>query len=434
VRSATHSGHDERAFGLEGEVRERAARLEGKPEAYRMHEALGHIELARGAAGAAEESYERAYAMHPWCCLAVGAGRAAVARGDVTRATACRARAAELDACEGLCSLAAKLTGEIAAASGGAEAEMAAPPRERAASGSAATADPVAGETLAQTYQRHLAHADELAPWYPDLVILGGVHCDVVLLLTFSCDPLDGLSHLARPRERRPAGGRCISLEGRTVRLYAGGTRESPPEPTPVQDALLNALYEHHRDALESISSERWSDSPFEEPPAKVYRGAEARSFLASLVGARAHVEYGVNGFFTDNANPWVELWIDGSVLTSCRWFEYRSGDEHGPPMRSVQHLRPATRTFQAAARATSFPAWSRRRGDGPAIVSAYRAQTVIWRSAPLVVSLERGRTYRLTARALDLELTADETRWFSGEMERPPVPRTNLVLDVSEG
>jgi tetratricopeptide (TPR) repeat protein len=423
VRSATHSGHDDRAFGLEREVREQAARLEGKPEAYRMHEALGHIELARGATEAAEASYERAYALHPWCCLAVGAGRAAIARGDVTKAIDCRARAAEIDVCEGRCSLVAKLNGAIAAASG--EAQPSVAPSKQVAESPSASA--VAGETLEQTYQRYVAHAAELAPWHPDLVNLSGVYCDVNLLLTFSCDPLEGLGHLAGKRQPRPPQGRSISLEGRTLRLYAGGTRDNPPEPTPVQDALLNALYDHHRDALESISWERWSDSPFEEAPPKVYRGAEARLFLASLVGARAHVEYGVTNFFTDNANPWVELWADGNVLTSCRSFE--PGPDNRP-MRTTQHLRPAVRTFQAAARATSFPSWRRVRAS-PA--SPYRPLTVIWRSAPLVISLQRGQTYNLTASALDLELTADEKRWFAGETQRPPVPRTNLVLELSE-
>jgi tetratricopeptide (TPR) repeat protein len=433
VRSAVNSGHDDRAFGLEDEVRARAARLEGTPEAYRMHEALGHIELARGAAQVAEASYERAYALHPWCCLAVGAARAAALRGDVTKAMEWRARAAELDACDSRCCLVTKLTGEIATATGETQSAAASPPDETAASQPSTTADTVAGETLAQTYQRYVAHAAELAPWYPDLVNLGGVYCDVVLLLKFSCDPLEGLGHLAGQRQQRPPGGRSISLDGRTLRLYAGGTRDKPPEPTPVQDALLNALYEHHLDALESISHERWSESPFEEPPAKVYRGAEARAFLASLVGARAHVEYGATKFFTDNANPSIELWIDGSVLTSCRCFEYRHGGKQGPPMLSTQHLRPAVRTFQAAARATSFPPWRLLRTAGSSVASPYRPQTVIWRSAPIVVSLRRGRTYRVTASALDLELTADETRWFAGGTARPPVPRTNLVLEVSE-
>jgi tetratricopeptide (TPR) repeat protein len=105
VRSAVNSGRDEEAFSVAGDVQRLADKLRGRKDEYRTYEARGHLALARGHWAEAEGHYEKANELHAWCCLVVGAGRAAFARGDRTKADAMYAKACATNKCDSRCAL-----------------------------------------------------------------------------------------------------------------------------------------------------------------------------------------------------------------------------------------------------------------------------------------------------------------------------------------
>lgn len=109
TRAAANTGRVDEAVAMEPRLRELAAALAGKKDEYRAYEGLGHVALARGDFADAEAHYGKALALKEWCCLAVGVGRAAAARGDRTRATEMLARADGLARCAGQCSLITRL-------------------------------------------------------------------------------------------------------------------------------------------------------------------------------------------------------------------------------------------------------------------------------------------------------------------------------------
>lgn len=109
TRAAANTGHIDEALAMEPRLVALAAELAGRKDEYRAYEGLGHVALARGDFAEAEARYGKALALKPWCCLAVGVGRGAAGRGDLTQARAMLQRADELARCAGQCSLISKL-------------------------------------------------------------------------------------------------------------------------------------------------------------------------------------------------------------------------------------------------------------------------------------------------------------------------------------
>lgn len=79
--------------------------------------------------------------------------------------------------------------------------------------------------------------------------------------------------------------GRWVYLSPRLVVLEVKGTSSRPPgNDGGVQGALLRALLEVAGGALLELETERFTDGPFEDSPAKVRAGEAARAFLEKLV------------------------------------------------------------------------------------------------------------------------------------------------------
>ncbi len=113
VRSASNAGDVASACAMEPRLQERAAELRGNSQEYRMYEALGHVGLAKADFVAAEKAYDRACELHDWCCLHVGSGRAAAARGDMEKARARYERARAINRCKSGCALIVKLAADL---------------------------------------------------------------------------------------------------------------------------------------------------------------------------------------------------------------------------------------------------------------------------------------------------------------------------------
>jgi len=233
----------------------------------------------------------------------------------------------------------------------------------------------------------------------------------------------------ARPARVRP---RATAPDGRAVRPVADVLPDGTPCYAPVGEVIVTgALVTCHlcgrslRSVTAHLRVHGWTKLEYRQGDVRdphvlreTFEGADAVVHLAFMITGTASRETirAINVGGTLNA-------FGAAAAAGARRFVYASsvaayGFHEDNPIGMTEDwpTRPASRLFYAQEKA-ELERLLHEQADAHPEVSPRQVLD--------------GSDARAAADAL--ELTADETRWFSGEMERPPVPRTNLVLDVSE-
>ena len=191
-----------------------------------------------------------------------------------------------------------------------------------------------------------------------------------------------------------------------------------PPYDGGVQDALLATAYRCLGRSVSGLSSERSTDSPFDDSPPRLLRSARAREVLGTVVTCTASASLAVDSYWTDGvANPNVELVMEGPRAAGTETIvQARVGRPSSPrpiPDGTYQvHLRAHVYTFPGYR--AHLRQWAR---------------TPLWPSDTAEITLRPGE--RLIARAQvpakRLRTTASERAFFAGEVF--PGSRVNLLL-----
>ncbi len=215
--------------------------------------------------------------------------------------------------------------------------------------------------------------------------------------------------------------GRRVRFDGPEVSLYVSGSLSClPGDDGGTQSALLLALFTAAADSIEWVETERWTNTPFEEPPAKRRVGRAAREYLEALVFRTLEVRVVELQYFSGNANPRLDILLDGAMRLEtsvrARW------------LPSSVFVLPGVYEVTAAAKPYSFP-------DYRPALSAYSRFT-LWTAPPLRIEGAPGEVVSLRVGVDEAKrgLTAEE-RAFFGQPERdamspPPEPRENLFLE----
>lgn len=230
--------------------------------------------------------------------------------------------------------------------------------------------------------------------------------------------------------------GRRIRLGERRLSLGVWGTAsDRPGDDGGLQSALLMWSLEALSDALQAVTTERWTDTPFEEPPARKRTGTEARDFLEALVHQTFCLRVEELDYFSDNPNPEIVLVWDA---TSERVSGVR---QRYLPLE--RYLRPGRYVLRAEVQPYSMPYYHSDLKD--------HARAPLWTSAPLAIAGGPGETVRLRVGVPEAQrgLSDDEQRFFlqrrprdyqpegarvvpDGEpMDPPPPPRENVTLAI---
>jgi hypothetical protein len=218
------------------------------------------------------------------------------------------------------------------------------------------------------------------------------------------------------------APGRCIHFGARRLTLTVRGTHSSPPgDDGGVQSALLAALLVAAPRAIEWIETERWTDTPFEEPPAKRLHGDEARAYLETLVCNTLTLAIVEIDYFTGNANPCIDLELDGP-----EWLE---ASVRARDLPEELFVRPGHYTVRAVANLYSVPAYR------PHLQS--HAHAPLWTSPVLALEGSGGEVISLRVGVPEARrgLTDAEAAFFAQPagraVEPPPEPHVNLELEI---
>jgi hypothetical protein len=209
-------------------------------------------------------------------------------------------------------------------------------------------------------------------------------------------------------------GGRTIRFSARHLVLAAVGTAQAPPHDDGLQSALLLALVDAARGAIVAVTTDRWTDSPFEEPPARRRTAASARDFVEGLVRCTFGLCIEHFGFFTTSTNPEV-----GVTLAGAQEAEFGVRARWLPVWR---WLPPGTYTLTARACPFAFPDYH------PDLQGV--AREALWVSAPLQILGAPGEIRRLRLEAVDLALTPAERAFLAqrgADTAPPPTPREHL-------
>jgi hypothetical protein len=139
--------------------------------------------------------------------------------------------------------------------------------------------------------------------------------------------------------------GRCIALQAAEIALHVSGTKDSPPNfDHGQQDALLRVATHALRDHVDFAATERWTDTPFEEPPERVRRGAEAIAFLEALTRPKARLVFELEYFAEGEApNPALHLELSDRQQTRILQMRPRNAAQ-------VQLVDPGTYLARALA------------------------------------------------------------------------------------
>lgn len=225
---------------------------------------------------------------------------------------------------------------------------------------------------------------------------------------------------------RAGARGRAVTFTPRAVVLELSGTSHEPPDDDGgVQAAVLSALLGVVGGNLVAVATERWSDGPFEDAPARERRGAEARAFLAHLLEPRVMVRVVELDFFgpRESANPEVSLVVSepgGSSTTLA---------VRARKLPAECFVRPGVLRVHAVAPVSSFPGYASH-------LRAW-AHEPLWTSPELAIDAAAFNTVELRAgvppglRALsDLERAFFGQRFGAEDFAPPPAPRELLTLE----
>jgi hypothetical protein len=120
------------------------------------------------------------------------------------------------------------------------------------------------------------------------------------------------------------AQGRSITLEPRRLTLRVFGTASDlPGDDDKLQTRLLVLVLEQLREHLQSVGTERWTDTPFEEPPEKTHGQADGIWLLERLVRDTLGIQVVELDYYRprlwggDAANPELRITLEGPVERS---------------------------------------------------------------------------------------------------------------------
>jgi hypothetical protein len=183
--------------------------------------------------------------------------------------------------------------------------------------------------------------------------------------------------------------GRCIALQAAEIALYVSGTSDSQPDwDHGQQEALLRVATEALGGHIDFVGTERWTDTPFEEPPERVLRGTAAATFLEALLRAKARLTFDLDYFAEgEAANPDVLLELSDRLQTRVVGVRPRNA-------RQVQLIDPGTYQARAVAPMYSMPWWAP--WALPAGESERRSRMPVWCSPALQLALTAHRVYRI--------------------------------------
>lgn len=220
--------------------------------------------------------------------------------------------------------------------------------------------------------------------------------------------------------------GRAVTFTPRAVVLELSGTSHEPPgDDGGVQAAVLIALLEVVGESLVAVATERWSDGPFEDPPARERRGAEARSFLKHLLEPRVRLRVVELDFFghKESANPEVSLVVSeagGSSTTLA---------VRARKLPAECFVRPGALRVRAVAPVSSFPGYASHLRAWAHVPLWTSPELVIEGAASSIVELRAGVPPGLRALS-DLERAFFGQRSGSEDLAPPPAPRELLTLE----
>jgi hypothetical protein len=236
--------------------------------------------------------------------------------------------------------------------------------------------------------------------------------------------------------------GRTIEFGHQRLTLTVRGTSSVlPADDGGVQSALLATLLAAAPRSIEWVETERWTDTPFEEPPGRRLQGDEAREYLSMLVHATLTLSFVEIDYFTGNANPCIDIELERSRPRSA------AGES------AEVEVAPGPHTYEDSVRARDLPCelfvlpgrYTIRAAARTYSVAGYKAHLAphagapLWLSPALVLDGAPGDvvSLRVGVPVARRTLTDAEAAFFAQPAGRaiapPPEPRLNIDLEVVE-
>lgn len=224
------------------------------------------------------------------------------------------------------------------------------------------------------------------------------------------------------------APGRTIHFSPRQLTLGVSGTSDDlPGNDEKLQTRLILLVLAELRDTVKSVGTERWTDSPFEEPPEKTREGAEGVAFLEQLTTNTFGIELAEMDYYKprmwggDAANPEIRILAVGPVERSIgarpNW------------VGTTTFLPPGRYRLTAEAPAFGLPEYRGTLKDF--------ARAPIFVSEPLEIEGAPGEIARLRVgvpeekRRLPRKHQAFFDQWNAETKKPPPPPLKAVVLEL---
>lgn len=224
------------------------------------------------------------------------------------------------------------------------------------------------------------------------------------------------------------AKGRTIALASRQLTLGVSGTTgDLPADDEKLQTRLVVLVLEQLRDLVREVGTERWTDTPFEEPPEKVRRGAEGIAYLEQLVLDTFGIQIAEMDYYRprlwggDAANPEIRISVEGprqrAVGARPNW------------IGQTTFFPPGRYRLTAAAPVFSLPEYRS--------TLAEFAREPVFVSAPLEIEGAAGEIAKLRVgvpenqRRLPVAHKAFFDQWRAETKAPPPPPLEAIFLEV---
>jgi hypothetical protein len=220
--------------------------------------------------------------------------------------------------------------------------------------------------------------------------------------------------------------GRRITLNASEMALYVSGSDSELPDPDDrQQDMLLQVAQEVLGAHVAFVGTQRWTNSPFEEPPESTTQGQDALDLLSSLTRANARLYFDVEYFAEgESANP--EIAVEFRCDPKTRVIEARSKWSG-----RARLIAPGEYRVCALACMYSMPWWKPALAKGP---HGHPPKTPVWCSPSLFVTLVPNGVYRFAVgtKSEQRTLSLQEQLLFSaGPSSKQFHPRMNLYLNL---
>lgn len=220
--------------------------------------------------------------------------------------------------------------------------------------------------------------------------------------------------------------GRRITIAADELALYVSGSDDNRPDSdNGLQDLFLHAVTEVFAPFIDFVGTERWTDTPFEEPPERKYRGEDAAVLLKDLTRANARLRFEVDYFLEDESkNPEIdiEFFKDEKKIQSLA--------ARGRWSHVIRRIAPGDYWVRAVAAMYSMPWWKASLGTQEH--SRY-FRTPVWYSPSVWVSLAPNveHVFAVGVPREQRKLSAQEQYLFmNSPLSEPVEPRMILYFE----